>query len=261
MTRAAGVVLARPRLVAVACVAALVLAIRSVHPDPGTRRASLLLVALGLGYGHQLGALRFARRRGRGPLEWTLRGLTALTAGLAFAVALDSAESAWLLIALAVLAAWHVVENEHALWHAGGTLRLPPLPRNLATHAIMVAASALAVGAALLAPRLAPRLVAEGVPPWLAAWTPEEVIAALLLYHAAIWLGRGLTRPADARPGEASARRTAIVAAHALPLAALWGAQDLAPGAFAWVASPPIYLFLSAAHAVHTCFERGVESA
>jgi hypothetical protein len=252
---------ARHRLVALVCVAASVLAIRCLHPDPGMRRASLLLVALGLGYGHQLGALRFARRRARGPLEWLLRGLAALTAGIAMAAALAGGASAWLLIGLAVLAAWHVLENDYALRRAGGNLRLPPLPRSPRTHTATVAAALLAVGAALLAPRIAPRLVAGGVPPWLAAWTPEEVVAVLLLYHAAIWLGRGLLRPPAARPGKAVARRAAIVAAHALPLVALAAARDLAPGIFAWLASPPIYLFLSAAHAVQTCLERGLEPA
>ena len=86
------------------------------------------------------------------------------------------------------------------------------------------------------------------------------MIAALLLYHTACWLGRGLRAPALLGVGGAP-RCAAILLVHALPLCALAGARELAPLAFAWAVSPPIYLLLSAAHAVHTCLERGLEPA
>jgi hypothetical protein len=244
---------ARLRLGALAFVAALVLALRALAPDPGMRRASLLLVALGLGYGHQLGALRFARRR-RPALAWLLLVVTTSTAALAFALALASGAAAWLLAGLALLAAWHVLENDLAFGRATpGTRRLPPLGRRPWPHLFTLAASAAVVALALLAPGSAVAWVGVGVPAWLAVWTPEEVIAVLLLYHSAAWLGRALAPSCGAR--------APILLVHALPLLALAGASALAPVAYAWVASPPAYLFLSAAHAVHTCLERGFEAA
>ena len=176
---------ARLRLGALAFVAALVLAVRTLAPDPGMRRASLLLVALGR-----------ASTRSR---------------------------------------------------------RLPPLARSPWPHVATVTASAAVVGLAVLAPGSAARGVDLGVPAWLAVWTPEEVIAVLLLYHSVTWLGRALAPSRGAR--------SSILLMHALPLLVLAGADALAPAAFAWVASPPAYLFLSAAHAVHTCCERGFEAA
>ena len=243
---------ARLRLGALAFVAALVLAVRTLAPDPGMRRASLLLVALGLGYGHQLGALRFARRRSK--LESLLLGVTTLTTALACALALASGAAAWVLLGLAWLGAWHVLENDVALGRASTrSRRLPPLARSPWPHVATVTASAAVVGLAVLAPGSAARGVDLGVPAWLAVWTPEEVIAVLLLYHSVTWLGRALAPSRGAR--------SSILLMHALPLLALAGADALAPAAFAWVASPPAYLFLSAAHAVHTCCERGFEAA
>ena len=245
---------ARLRLGAVALVAALVLVLRALASDPGVRRASLLLVALGLGYGHQLGALRFARRR-RGALEALLLGSTTLSAALAFAAALATGAAAWLLALLAWLAAWHVLENDVAFARARpGTRRLPPLARGPRRHLVALGASAAVVALALLAPGSAPAWVGVGVPAWLAVWTPEEVIAVLLLYHSATWLGRALG-PASGAP-----RRARVLLVHALPLLVLALASAFAPAAYAWAAAPPIYLFLSAAHAVHTCFERGLEA-
>jgi hypothetical protein len=246
---------ARLRLGALALVAVLVIGLRALAPDPGARRASLLLVALGLGYGHQLAALRFGSRR-RKTLDRLLVGVTTLSAALAFAAALASGAAAWLLVALAWLAAWHVLENDVAGGRARGSgRRLPPLSRRPGPHLVTLAASAAVVGLALWAPGSAPAWVGVGVPAWLAVWTPEEVIALLLLYHSAAWLGRALGRASRA------SRRAPILVVHALPLLALAAANAFAPAVFAWAASPPAYLFLSAAHAVHTCFERGFEAA
>jgi hypothetical protein len=93
----------------------------------------------------------------------------------------------------------------------------------------------------------------------LAAWTPEEGIAVLLLYHVAVWGGRSLA----ARPlgPAAGARMGRVLAVHLLPLALLLCASSLTPGAYAWLASPSLYLFLSAVHAVQTSVERGLAAA
>jgi hypothetical protein len=252
----------RLRLATLACVAALVLAIRALAPDPGMRRATLLLAALGTGYGHQLGAFAFARRRARSALDRLMLATTALSLGLAFALALASPAAPWLLIALAGLAAWHVIENDVALAHAEpGRTRLPSLSRKVWPHLTALAAAAAVVATALAAPGLAPTLVARGVPVWLAAWTPEEVIAVLLLHHSAVWAVKGWQASSPAGAPIPPGHRASILLLHALPLVALAGARELAPAAFAWALSPPIYLFLSTAHAIHTCVERGFEPA
>jgi hypothetical protein len=242
-------------------VAALVLAIRALAPDPGLRRATLLLAALGVGYGHQLGALLFARRRARSGLDRLLLVTTTLSLGLALALGLASAAAPWLLVALAWLAAWHVIENDVALSRATPSRTgLPPLSRAAWRHLVAFAAAAAVVAIALAAPGLAPSLVARGAPVWLAAWTPEEAIAVLLLHHSATWLVRGWqARAQDLAPD--AGHRASILLLHAFPLIALAGAHELAPVAFAWALSPPIYLFLSTAHAIHTCIERGLEPA
>lgn len=249
------------RVGAAAFVATLALATRALEPDPGARRAALLGVALGLGYGHQLGAWWFARRHGRrSPLARAARGLTLLTASLAFALALASPAAPWLLVALAALAVWHVVENDLSLSRdARAGLQLPPLARSAGPHLASLLASAAAVALVFAAPGLAPVLVAWGVPPVLAAWTPEEGIAVLLLYHVAVWGGRSLGAPSLGPAAGGRAGR--VLAAHLLPLGLLLAASGLAPGVYAWLASPSLYLFLSALHAVHTSLERGFAAA
>jgi hypothetical protein len=250
------------RLAALAGVVALTLVLRALAPDPGARREWLVIAALGLGYGHQLGALWFGlRRRTRAPIEWALLATTAASVGVLFALLLASSVAPWLIVALALLAAWHVLENDAALGRGSARgVRLPPLPRACAPHLAACGAAAALVGLAWLAPRGAPIAVAAGIPVWLAAWTAEEVIAALLLYHAASWIGRALA--ASPPWGVARKRRAAaILLVHALPFALLGGARELAPAAFALAVAPPVYLLLSAAHAVHTCVERGLEPA
>ncbi len=239
-------------------VGALLLGIRAIAPGPGAQRNMLLQVALGLGYGHLIGALLFGRRRRRGVLDRLLQGVTLLTAGVAFALALASSAGPALLVPLAVLAAWHILENDQALARAAaGSTRLPPLPRAVWPH-LSAACGALAlVLVAIFVSRFAPWLVGAGAPLWLVRWNPEEAIAALLLYHTLVWLGRSLAGTRGA--AHARARRAAIVAVHALPLLALCGAGALGPAALAFAVSPILYLFLSAAHAFHTCFERGLE--
>jgi hypothetical protein len=248
------------RLGALALVAALVLSVRALEADPGSRRAALLLVTLGLGYGHQLGGLWFGRRARRPLAERGLRAYTLLTAGLAFALALASPAAGGMMIALAAIGAWHVIENDLAQNGGAATgTRLPPLPREPARHAVPLLASALAVIVAFALPACAPALVAAGAPPSLAVWTPEEVIALLLLYHVLAWAGRSL---GAAAPGPARLRRAALLAGvHALPLVALLGLRELTPGLYSWVSAPAIYLFLSAAHAVQTCIARGLAPA
>jgi hypothetical protein len=246
------------RACCLAGVAALLLGIRTIAPDPDAQRDALLLVALGLGYGHLLGALLFGSWRRRSLLGGLWLGLTLLTLGVACALALASSAGPALLIALTLLATWHIFENELALGRAAaGALHLPPLPRAPWPHLGAVCGALALVLAAVGMSRFAPWLVRAGAPVWLVRWSPEEAIAALLLYHTLVWLGRSLA--GTRRAAQVRGRRAAILAIHALPLLALCGADALAPAVYALAASPTLYVFLSAAHAFHTCFERGLE--
>lgn len=248
------------RLGAIGLIIAFVLATRTLAPDPGARRESLLLLALGLGYGHQLCAWCFASRRRRTPLARLARGLTLVSAGLAFGLALATHAAFVLVLLLAALAAWHVIENDLASARSSALgLRLPPLPRRPISHLSTGLVAGLALAVVLVAPRLAPGLVAAGVPPAFAAWSPEELIAVLLLYHTAVWWGASLR--VLGRGPRGRSRVAAVVAAHLAPLPVLVAASSFAPAAYAWLASPALYLFLSAWHAVHTSVERGLEPA
>lgn len=241
-----------------AAVAALLLAVRASVPGPDAQRQLFQVVASGLGYGHLLGALLLGRRR-RGLHGRVLLAVTLLTAGVAFGPLLVTSLGPALLVPFAALAVWHVLENEHALAQAGpGSLRLPPLPRSAGTH-VRAALGALAlVLLLLLVSRYAPWLVRAGAPLWLVRWSPDEVIAALLLHHTLVWLGRGLFEAGAA--ARIRGGRTAVLAVHALPPLALFALGAVDPAAFFFVASPALYLFFSAAHAVHTSIERGLVS-
>jgi hypothetical protein len=238
------------RVRALALVLLLALAIRTFEPDPGARRAALLLVALGLGYGHQLGAWWFGRKRKRTGLERALRVCTLATVSVGFALAFGSVAYPAMVV-LAGLAAWHVFENDRALAHASpARVGLPPLPRRLSAHAPVLLATVVAVAVALGAPRVAPALVGAGLAAELAVWTPEEVIGLLLLYHVLVFAGRSL---------QIAPHRARIAAIHGLPVLVLLAAHGFSPAAYAWIASPILYLLASALHAVATSLDRGLE--
>jgi hypothetical protein len=237
-----------------ACVAALWLGVRALVPDPAAQRDALLVVALGLGYGHQLGALLFGRWRRRPASGRLLLCATLLSLCCAFGLALASIPSVLLLPPLALLAAWHVLENEVAIARfAAPGVRLPPLPRAARSHLAVLAGALALVLALALATRCAPWLAAAGFPVRLLRFGPEEILGALLLHHSLVWLARSLRAAPE--------RRLAILAIHALPVLGLGLVLAHGPAALAFVASPALYLSLSAAHALHTSFERGLESA
>jgi hypothetical protein len=238
-----------------ALVAALALGVRASVPADAQRQLFQVVVS-GLGYGHLLGALLLGRRR-HGLRDRMLLAVTLWTAGVAAGPWLVTSVGPALLIPFAALAVWHVLENDRALGRADtGSLRLPPLPRGAGTQLRMALGALALVLLLLLVSRYAPWLVRAGAPLWLVRWSPDEVVGALLLHHTLVWLGRGLFEAGSAR---LRGGRAAVLAVHALPLLALAAIGAADPAAFFFVASPALYLFLSAAHAIHTSVERGLE--
>ena len=165
----------RIRAVAAGATLALLLGLRLVLPDPGSRLGASVLVAVGLGYGHLLGAALTRHRvpdagAGTGSgLAWLVPGIGAL---LALALA-GAAGAGWLFAALLAVTTWHTVENDLALSDrrhrtdeppAPGPALLPPLSRRVPDHATAVGLSALLL--ALLAAGGTPleRLLASGAP-------------------------------------------------------------------------------------------------
>jgi hypothetical protein len=227
------------RAVALWVVLASLVVLRLLVPEPALRREAMLLVMIPLGYGHVLGALCMgkgrARRVGRFGgaaigvigLLWTPVGAAPLT------------------LLLAAFAVWHVVENDFADVGAG---RLPPLPGCLRRQLGPLLVSACLVAVAAVTPWLTHPALRVGVPHGFAAWTAEEVFAAVLYYHVVAFALRA------ARPGH----RFPVFAFHAVPLVLALAGALVWPTAHVLATAPLPYLVSSVAHALHTAWERGV---
>lgn len=243
------------RVAALAIVVAAFAAFRILVPDPAQRREAMLVWLVPLGYGHVLGSVWFGARRGDRMRQ--LVAFTAVALGGVWLVGAIPGAPLPLAVALAAVAIWHAMENEAAMGARGqaGADRaaphrgpLPPLPRAPGGHALPTSATAAALGVALAVPWLAHPALSVGLPVALAVWTAEDVIAAVLIHHVVSWALLA------ARPG----RIRAVVALHALPLAAGLGSAAAWPAAHAAVAAPLPYLVVSLAHALHTAWQRGV---
>jgi len=232
-------------------------ALRHAAPDLATRRAWAFAGLLPLGYGHQLAALWPGR--GIPTRRAPALGLAAFaSAALGLGWLLTRSAAAPLLGLLAAVAVWHVVENEVALARAGtrgGSLRLPALSRAPGRHVWTLLWTLALLAAAFSLPRLAPLALRWGVGARWVIWTSEELVAAVLLHHVVSFLVLGLTsgRGVGRRPG----RRWRIVCLHLLPLAAGLACQSGWPALFGVLASPPLFLLCSVAHAVQTVRSRG----
>lgn len=228
------------RLAALAIVAVTLASLRLLLPDPAQRRDCMLLLMVPLGYGHVAGALLIGKGRSR--RVWQFSGFTI---GI-LAVLLAAPGGLPIAFVLAVLAAWHVMENDLA---DAGRGRLPPLPRAGRRHLGPLFATVAVVTLAAATPWLTQPALRAGVPVELAAWNAEEVFAAVLYYHVVSWVLHA------ARAG----RRYRVFALHALPLALSVAGALAWPAAHALATAPAPYLVLSVAHALHTVWERGLD--
>lgn len=138
----------RIRAGSAAVVALYLLAARAALPDEARRSAFHYAVVAALGYGHLLGASRFARAgaaKRRGALRSACLLLAALNGILLYGILLERWPA--LVLALLGISVWHVVENDLALEDASAREHRPgPLPRGLDAQLACAGATALVVG-------------------------------------------------------------------------------------------------------------------
>lgn len=205
-------------------------ACRALVPEPAARAAVVDLLIIPLAYGHLLGALAGSPSLRRLPDEYPTGPFLAFVGvSLCSLFALYSMIlGPYLLIAMATVAVWHVIENDLALARSG-SLTLGPIPGSLNRHvealgilalAALVAASTsggqqlaleladstesivwafrlltLGAGIFLISRRCAARLgvclVAGAMLPstWIATHLElDDLVVAPLLYHSLSWL-------------------------------------------------------------------------
>jgi hypothetical protein len=265
----------RNRLLPAFCVLGFVGLLRILEPHPASRAAWLYLVALPLGYGHLLGGLWFARRRlGSLVPHGVSRGL--FTAFVLVSVANLLAAYSWalhvpaaaplVLVPMLLFSAWHIVENDLALGRSYREgLALVPLQARARDNAAALGLTVLLGLAALLTPEGAAfgREWLGWRSGFLLPFSLDELVTAVLLWHAASWVHLFLDRAREAArrsPREARLLRRHLLLVHAVPLALNALLFVLAPPLYVWVASPALYLFWSVLHAVQTALVRAARA-
>ena len=237
--------------------------LHALVPDRAVREMWLTLVALPIGYGHLLGGLLFARSRTRlSGLEASFVGSCVLSLLCAYTWALH-AEIARVVVVVPMLlvSAWHIAENDLALARAYRRgMRLRPLPRGAAHHAIAIAATLLLGLVALATPTGAYYLRLHwGASLPIQLTTISDLATAFLMYHAVSWIFFFFDRAKALPEPDASRLRQRLLWLHAIPLGANAILYTLFPATTVFAASPALYLFWSVLHAFQTAFVRGLE--
>ena len=168
-----------------------------------------------------------------------------------------------ILVALLVVSAWHIAENDLALRRSyRDDLRLGCVPRAIRHHAL---AAAWTAGVGLLAlstlTGVQYSMLTFGGPamPLQTAFTIDELATAVLLYHAVSWILFFEDR-ARALPEVAAWHlRQRLFWLHAIPIALNVALYLWVPTLHFYAAAPTLYLFWSVLHAFHTAFVRGLE--
>jgi hypothetical protein len=252
------------RAASIAWVACGLALLHGLAPDAAVRRELLGLVALPVGYGHLLAAVCFARSRAPlDPLATALRVSTLAILLAGYLALLGRPAGRLVVAALLVLSGWHIAENDRALTRAYGRgLRLPPLERGVRAHLAAFGVTGLLAALALTSPSGASALHSWGLPS-LPVRGPalDDLAGVVLMVHAVRWLLFSRDR-ARCLPARAARRlRFGLLALHVLPAAVCVLVWLRLPALHAWLASPALYLFGSAVHAVQTAWRRGVEPA
>ncbi len=238
--------------------------LHALVPEAAARETWLALVALPIGYGHLLGGWLFARSRKRWTgLDAAFAGASILSLLCAYTWALHvEAVRLFVLGPMLLISAWHIVENDLALaWAYRNGMRLRPVPRSAAHHAIVLVATALLVVLALATPTGAYylHLTFDARPPILLTTIPD-LATAVLMVHAVSWIFFFLDR-ANALPALRATRlRRRLFWLHGLPLGANAILYACLPGIHFYVASATLYLFWSVLHTFQTAWVRGVEA-
>jgi hypothetical protein len=237
--------------------------LHALVPDATTRERWLTLVALPIGYGHLLGACWFARSRIRMTgLEVAFAGSSVLSLLCAYTWALHvEAARIAVLVPMLLLSAWHIMENDLALARAyRSRMRLDPVPRDAAHHAIALVATAVLGLLALATPTGAYYLAHYwGTALPLQLTTIPDLATAVLMYHAISWILFFVERMKASSEPVALRLRQRLFWLHAIPLAANAIIYTFFPATTVFVASPLLYLFWSVLHAFQTAFVRGLE--
>jgi hypothetical protein len=258
----------RNRLLAAGLVGLLLALMRLLAPQAIQRQEWLYLIALPIGYGHLLGAARFARsRRAAGPsslLTMAFGGASVLNLLVGYTWALHTpALQMAVLVPMLLVSAWHIAENDLALGRSyRDDLRLGRVPRAIRHHALAAAWTA-GVGLLALSTRSGVHfaMLSFGGPavPLQTAFTIDELATAILLYHAVSWILFFEDR-ARALPEVAAGHlRKRLLWLHAIPLALNAALYLWVPAVHFYVAAPTLYLFWSVLHAFQTAFVRGLE--
>ena len=222
------------------------------------------LVVVPIGYTHLIGALWFSQRHAPiGRYTLVLVGSSVFTALCVYAWALQGSTRVWCLGAILFVSMWHTIENDLMLGRAyENGLRITPLSRGARAHALTFSGAASLGILALATPDGALLSNSQrGLALPVVFASLDHVAIAGILYHLASWaiflIDRSRSLPT--RVSQAVRRRLFLI--HAAPLvfnAIVWACFPL--GHF-YLASLPLYLFWSAAHALHTAWVRGVEAA
>ncbi len=247
------------RLVAAVAVGLYLLGLHLATRDPAERELWAYLLSLPLGYAHLLGALMVGRRRRPHALRAGLfAGLTLLLLfGIYAQLLRDPLLRPWVLAPLLLLSAWHIVENDLALARrrAGEPLGFAHRPGELAAIALLTSMLAVA-GLATPDGREWSLWWAGRALPALGPLGFADLAGAVLLYHAFTWLHASVERARSQRGRARRQRLASLLSLHAGCLAANALLYACADALHAVVASPAVYLFLSAAHAVQTAAAR-----
>lgn len=265
----------RNRLLTLAWVGSCLGLLHAFAPAAPERVVWLYLLALPLGYGHLLGAAVFARSRrvssGAPPASRRLAAAFAASSALSllalYAWSLGvRALVPWVVVPMLLLSVWHIVENDLALGRAYRSgLRLGPLVRS-PRHQLLALVPTAGVGIAALATEEGAVIARAWFGATLGVRLPivplDELVAAVLIYHAVSWLiffeDRARALAASGVFDGARLRRS-VLALHAGPLVLNAALYWWLPALYVWVASPLLYLFWSALHALHTAALRGFE--
>lgn len=222
------------------------------------------LVVIPIGYAHLIGALWFSKRHAA--IGWyglVLIGSSVFTALCVYAWALQGSTRVWCLGAILFVSMWHTIENDLMLGRAyENGLRITSLSRSARVHAFTLSGAA-SLGALALATPTGALLssVQRGLALPAVFASLDHVAIAGILYHLASWaiflIDRSRSMPT--RASRVLRRRLFLI--HAAPLVVNATVWAWFPFGHVYLASLPLYLFWSAAHALHTAWVRGVEAA
>jgi len=221
------------------------------------------LVVVPVGYAHLIGALWFSRRRARvRRSDLPLIASCMFTLLCVYSWALQGSHRFWCLAAILLVSVWHTLENDLMLGRAyANGLTITPLRRRAQHHALVLSGSVSFAILALVTPDGALLSNAQrGFALPILFASIDHVAIAGIVYHLASWSIFLVDRARSLPSRDARVLRRRLFVIHALPLAlgaAVWIGF---PSGHRYLASLPLYLFWSAAHALHTAWARGVEA-